>query len=135
MLRRQFMAACFGAALIALSSGASHADKTDWKEPFPVKGKVTVVDFGAPWCAGCPETEQVMKDLQKEYGDKAAFIVINIDEYRGIEDKYLIETMPSQMFYDKTGEPIWIHKGQIDHDTLRERVDILLSGPDEPEKK
>ena len=97
MLRRQFMAACFGAALIALSSGASAADKTDWKEPFPVKGKVTVVDFGAPWCAGCPETEQVMKDLQKEYGDKAAFIVINIDEYRGIEDKYLIETMPSQI--------------------------------------
>lgn len=134
MFRRQFVAAVLGSALIALSAGACAAQK-DWKEPFPVKGKVTVVDFGAPWCAGCPETEKVMKDLQKEYGDKAAFIVINVDEYQGIEDKYLIEMMPSQMFYDKTGEPIWIHKGAIDHDTLRERVNILLEGPDQPEKK
>ena len=39
MLRRQFMAACFGAALIALSSGASAADKTDWKEPFPSRAR------------------------------------------------------------------------------------------------
>ena len=133
MFRRQFVAAVLGSALIALSAGAAAAEQK--KEPFPGAGKVTVVDFGAPWCAGCPETEQVMRDLQKEYGDKVAFVIINVDEYRGIEDKYLIETMPSQMFYDKTGEPIWIHKGQIDHDTLRERVNILLEGPDESEKK
>ena len=95
MFRRQFVAAVLGSALIALSAGAAAAEQK--KEPFPVAGKVTVVDFGAPWCAGCPETEQVMRDLQKEYGDKVAFVIINVDEYRGIEDKYLIETMPSQI--------------------------------------
>lgn len=126
MLRRQIITALLGAAAMALSFGNAQAQ--DWKEPFPVKGKVTVVDFGAEWCASCPEMVKVMKDMQKEYGDRAAFVIIDIDKYKGIEDKYMIETMPSQMFYDAFGEPIWIHQGYIEPAELRERVDILIEG-------
>ena len=71
---------------------------------------------------------QVMKDMQKEYGDRAAFVIIDVDKYQGIEDKYMIETMPSQMFYDAFGEPIWIHKGYISPEEMRERVDLLIEG-------
>lgn len=127
MIRRQFIGALIGAAALALSMGSASA--ADWKEPFPVKGKVTVVDFGAEWCASCPEMAQLMKEMQKEYGERAAFVVIDIDKYPGIDDKYMIETMPTQMFYDAKGEPIWIHKGALDKETLRERVDILIAGP------
>lgn len=116
------------AALSAMPFGAAlAAEAKDKKEPpFPVKGKVTVVDFGAPWCASCPEMEELMKKMQKEYGDRAAFITINIDEWGGIENEWLIEELPSQLFFDRTGEPIWQHKGSIEADKLRERVDILL---------
>lgn len=97
--------------------------------PFPVKDKVTVVDFGAPWCASCPEMEKLMVEMQKEFGDRAAFVTINVDEWQGIEDIYLIDQMPSQIFYDASGEPIWKHVGTVDADTMRERVEILIKGP------
>ena len=67
-------------------------------------------------------------EMQKEYGDRAAFIVINIDEWNGIENDYLIEEMPAQIFYDASGEPIWQHRGPVDAETMRERVNILLKG-------
>lgn len=57
-----------------------------------------------------------------------AFIVINIDEWNGIENDYLIEEMPAQIFYDASGEPIWQHRGPVDAETMRERVNILLKG-------
>lgn len=101
----------------------------DTEVPFPVKGKVTVVDFGAPWCASCPEMEKRMVEMQKEFGDRAVFMTINVDEWQGIEDVYLIDQMPSQIFYDASGEPIWKHVGEVDADTLRERVEILIAGP------
>lgn len=140
MFRRQLIAAAGCAAALSLGlSGAAFAE--DWVEPFPVKGKPTIVDFGAEWCASCPEMAQLMNAMQKEYGEKVAFITIDIDKYRGIENKYLIEEMPSQIFYDHTGEPVWFHRGGVDADALRERADILLEaqqrakegkGPDEP---
>lgn len=110
-------------------AAAEKAPRRDLKDvPFPVKGKVTIVDFGASWCASCPEMAGLMKQMQKEYGDKAAFITIDIDEWQGIEDVYLIDEMPAQIFYDRKGEPIWKHVGPVDADTMRERVNILLEG-------
>ncbi len=78
---------------------------------------------------------EIFSELQEEYGDKAAFVVIDIDKYQGIEDKYLIEQMPSQMFFDASGEPIWIHCGALDKDQLRECVEILRSGSNQSAEK
>ena len=116
-----------GVQTCALPISPKKKDK-DKDLPFPVKGKVTVVDFGAPWCASCPEMAKLMEEMHKEYGDRAAFIVINIDEWNGIENDYLIEEMPAQIFYDASGEPIWQHRGPVDAETMRERVNILLKG-------
>ena len=71
--------------------------------------------------------EALMKKLQKDYGDRAAFVTVDIDKYPGIDDKYLITSMPTQMFYDVHGEPIWVHTGSLDEATLRERADILIN--------
>lgn len=113
-------------ALLFLGSFLCCAYAQEKPEPFPVQGKVTVVDFGASWCAGCPEMSQRMSDMQKEFGQRAAFVVIDIDEFPGIEKKYLIERMPHQRFYDASGEPIWAHNGDIEVEELRDRVNFLI---------
>ena len=82
MLRRQILT--LAASALALGSLAFGVQAEELKDPFPVKGKVTVADFGAKWCAGCPEMEKIMIELQKEYGDRAAFVVVDIDKYQGI---------------------------------------------------
>ena len=119
---------------VALANAPATAPKTDatkvtqpaqQKEPFPVKGKVTVVDFGASWCASCPEMAKLFKTLDKKYGKIAAFVTIDIDDYDEIEKKYLIETLPTQIFYDKTGEPIWEHHGSATEEQIMQRVDVL----------
>ena len=55
-------------------------------------------------------------------------VTIDIDKWRGIEDVFLIDQMPAQIFYDAKGEPIWKHTGSVDADTMRERVNILIEG-------
>lgn len=120
MKRRQLLALFSAATLLS----SAHAEEKP--EPFPIPGKVTVVDFGASWCAGCPEMAQRMRKMQKEFGDRAAFVVVDIDDFPGIEKKYLIERMPHQRFYDASGEPIWAHNGDIDADELRDRVNFLI---------
>lgn len=123
MKRRQLIAGASAAALLTSTAVMAAPEKP---EPFPIKGKVTVVDFGASWCAGCPEMAQRMKEMQQEYGDRAAFVVVDIDDYPGIENKYLIDRMPHQRFYDAFGEPAWAHNGDISKEDLRDRVDFLI---------
>lgn len=128
MLRRTMVKMmALASTMGALAFGSVQAE--EMKVPFPVKGKVTVADFGADWCAGCPEMFALMDEMQKEYGDRAAFVKVDIDKYQGIENTWLIEQLPSQIFFDAAGEPIWIHVGSIDKETLRERVEILIAGP------
>ena len=116
MKRRQLIAGVSAAALLTSTAVMAATEKP---EPFPLQGKVTVVGFGASWCAGCPEMAQRMKEMQQEYGDRAAFVVVDIDDYPGIEDKYLIDRMPHQRFYDAFGEPAWAHNGDISKEDPR----------------
>lgn len=134
MFRRKLLGAFVCAAGLLSVATASQA-VVPREEPFPVKDKVTVVDFGASWCATCPESVALMKKMQKVYGDKVAFVVIDIDEYPDIDVKYMVESMPQQLFYDMHGEPIWQHNGNITEEALRERVDILLKHAEEDKAK
>ncbi len=102
-----------------------------WTDPFPVKGKVTVAEFGAKWCAGCPEMEAIFNKVKAYYGDRVAMVYVDIDQYPGIEDKYLVAQLPGQRFFDIHGEPIWHHNGALTEEELKERIEILLKRAEE----
>lgn len=134
MKRRDMLKAGLVAGAALSTSGRLLAKAYNWEDPFPVKGKVTVAEFGAKWCAGCPEMEVIFNKVKDYYGDRVAMVYVDMDKYQGIEEKYLIDRMPSQRFFDVHGEPIWHHNGSLSEEELKERIEILLKHAEEDRK-
>jgi len=77
----------------------------------PVPGKVTMVDIGAKKCIPCKMMAPIMEELEKEYEDKAAIVFIDVWENPGAGDKYGIQLIPTQIFYDADGKEMSRHEG------------------------
>ena len=78
--------------------------------------------------------EKIFNKVKGYYGDRVAMVYVDLDIYKGIEDKYLIDQMPAQRFFDIHGEPIWHHNGALSEEELKERIEILLNAAEEDRK-
>jgi len=77
----------------------------------PVPGMVTMVDIGAKKCIPCKMMAPIMEELEKEYKDKAAIVFIDVWENPGAGNKYGIQLIPTQIFYDANGKETYRHEG------------------------
>jgi thioredoxin 1 len=85
-----------------------------WAEPgmeVPVKGMVTLVDLGANACIPCRMMAPIMTKLEKDYQGKAAIIFIDVWKDKGPADRFGIQAIPTQIFFDKTGKEVLRHLG------------------------
>jgi thiol-disulfide isomerase/thioredoxin len=140
-------------AKAALKVGDSAPDfakfKLDGKLPDSLKGKIIVVDFWASWCLPCAESFPVMDELQKQYGDRVAFIAVNVDEkaadmqaflkkhtvtfaiVRDAEQKLVgavePETMPTSFIIDKGGKVRFLHNGFRGNETRKQYISEIES--------
>ncbi len=99
-----------GCIVLAASAG-SFAAGTEGVPEAPVPGKVTMVDIGAKKCIPCKMMAPIMEELEKEYKDKAAIVFIDVWENPGAGDKYGIQLIPTQIFYDAQGKEMSRHEG------------------------
>lgn len=69
------------------------------------RGRPTLIQFGANACSACREMKPVLEALQREHG--ARFTVMNVDliahKHRGYLQRFRIQLMPTQVFFDATG--------------------------------
>jgi thioredoxin 1 len=77
----------------------------------PVKGMVTMVDFGAPFCAPCKAMAPFLEKLEKEYKGRAAIVVLDVGKAPKVCERYGITELPTQIFYNNEGKEILRHKG------------------------
>jgi thioredoxin 1 len=77
----------------------------------PVKGMVTMVDFGAPFCAPCKAMAPFLEKLEKEYKGRAAIVVLDVGKAPKVCERYGITEFPTQIFYNKEGKEILRNKG------------------------
>lgn len=68
-------------------------------ESFIKAHDVVVVDFWAPWCQPCKVVTPIVEGLAKEYGDRAAFAKVNVDENQAAAMKYQIMGVPALLFF------------------------------------
>jgi thioredoxin 1 len=92
----------------------------------PVNNMVTVVDLGAKFCVPCRMMAPILAELEEEYQGRAAVIFIDIREKKGIAKEFNVSTIPTQIFYDKSGQEVWRHVGFLDKETIKEKLDALL---------
>ena len=68
-----------------------------------IQSGVVMVDFWAPWCAPCRMIAPVLEELQKEVGEKAKILKLNVDENPQTAQEYGITSIPTLLIF-KDGE-------------------------------
>jgi thioredoxin 1 len=102
------MLGCIVFAVLLLLSCPSLAAQ---QQEIPVKNMVTMVDLGAGKCIPCKMMAPILDKLQKEYAGRAAIVFIDVWEDRSQSQKFGISSIPTQIFYDKSGKEIYRHEG------------------------
>lgn len=84
----------------------------------PVKGRVTMIDLGAKKCIPCKMMAPILEKMEKKYAGKAAIVFIDVWEHREQVDRFGIQAIPTQIFYDAAGKERFRHVGFMPEDDI-----------------
>ena len=84
----------------------------------PVKGLVTMVDFGAPFCAPCKAMAPFLEKLEKEYKGRAAIVVLDVGKSPELCERFEVLELPTQVFYNKQGKEVFRHTGFMKEEAI-----------------
>jgi thioredoxin 1 len=74
-------------------------------------GRPVLADFGRGSCIPCKMMQPILEELQKEYQDRAEILVLDVGEYPVLTRRYSIRTIPTQIFFDASGQQVKRHEG------------------------
>ena len=72
--------------------------------------KAVIVDFWAEWCGPCHAVSPVLDRIAEERSDELKVVKVNIDEERGLAERYGIASIPTMILF-KDGEPSQVAVG------------------------
>ncbi len=72
--------------------------------------KITLVDFGAEWCAPCKAMEPVIASLQKNNPGKFSLVKVDGGNDQDIVQKYAVTALPVFIIF-KDGKEVWRKDG------------------------
>lgn len=114
-------------AVLFVTSHALAAQPAD----IPVKNMVTMVDLGAGKCIPCKMMAPILAKLQKDYAGRAAIVFIDVWEDGSQAERFGISSIPTQVFFDKSGKEVYRHQGFL----AEEGIIAKLKEMGVPEKK
>ena len=88
----------------------------------PVKGMVTMVDLGAASCIPCKMMAPILDKLEKRYQGKAAVVFIDLRYNREAVQRFEVQAIPTQIFFDKNGREISRHIGFMGEEAIIARL-------------
>ena len=94
-----------------------------------LSGKPTLLDFGSKGCIPCDKLAPILKRMEKKYAGKANVVFIEVRQYPFLAKRYLIQSIPVQVFYDAAGREVSRHSGFWPQKELEKRLDKLLAAP------
>lgn len=74
-----------------------------------VEGKITVVDFWAPWCGYCKRIAPSVDQIAEEYQNILKVGKLNIDDEPELAEKFDVMTIPTLIAFQNgkaAGEPL-----------------------------
>ena len=72
--------------------------------------KAVLVDFWAEWCGPCHAVAPVLDRIVEERGGEVKLVKVNIDEERGLAEKYGIASIPTMILF-RDGQPAQVAVG------------------------
>ena len=77
-------------------------------------GKPTVIDLGARSCIPCKKMAPILESLSAEYRNRASVLFIDVHENESAAEKFRIQMIPTQIFFDAKGKEVKRHIGFMD---------------------
>lgn len=92
-------------------------------------GKPTVIDFWAPWCSNCKVAAPTLQAVEKQYGDKVNFIMVNGDDGRNLPliQLFGVDAIPHLALLSDEGDVETALIGPMSRNVLRADLDALLT--------
>jgi len=84
----------------------------------PAPDVVTMVDLGARKCIPCKMMAPIIEELQREYAGRASIVFIDVWEHHEQVERFGIQAIPTQIFYDKSGKEAERHVGFMDKKSI-----------------
>lgn len=75
-------------------------------------GKVTFVDFYAPWCAPCKRMVPALDSMRTQMGNRVKILTINADDNLSLMKAYKFNTLPYIMVF-KNGKRVETFSGEM----------------------
>ncbi|CAM9449017.1 unnamed protein product [Chrysoparadoxa australica] len=92
-------------------------------------GKPTVIDFYADWCENCRAMAPVMSSLEKAYGEKINFVVVDGDSEVNypLVDAFRVDGIPHLAMVTKRGEVETALVGVVPQKVVEDDIKALIA--------
>ena len=77
-----------------------------------------LLDLGATKCIPCKMMVPVLDELTKEYKDKLKVEFIDVWKDQSAAQKYKVQSIPTQIFFDAKGKEVYRHVGYFPKDDI-----------------
>ncbi|HEY6871658.1 MAG TPA: thioredoxin family protein [Geobacteraceae bacterium] len=77
-------------------------------------GKPTVIDLGARTCIPCKKMAPILESLSGQYRGKASVLFIDVHADPDAAEKFHVQMIPTQVFFNAHGDEIKRHIGFMD---------------------
>jgi thioredoxin 1 len=77
-----------------------------------------LLDLGATKCIPCKMMVSVLDELSKEYKGKLKVEFIDVWKHQSAAQKYKVQTIPTQIFFDAKGKEVYRHVGYFPKDGI-----------------
>ncbi|MBI5656216.1 MAG: thioredoxin family protein [Geobacter sp.] len=87
-------------------------------------GKPTVIDLGARTCIPCKKMAPILESLAGEYRGRASILFIDVHEDQAAAQKFRVQMIPTQIFFDAQGKEIKRHMGFLDREAIVKELKV-----------
>jgi len=77
-----------------------------------------LVELGADKCIPCKMMAPILEELRREYAGRLQVDFFDVWKNPGIAQEYRIQSIPTQIFYDASGQELFRHQGYISKDDI-----------------
>ncbi|MBU0464008.1 MAG: thioredoxin family protein [Proteobacteria bacterium] len=88
-------------------------------------GKVTMVEFGATGCIPCDMMQPILDSLKKKFPDVLNIEFVHVREEQILAGRFGIQSIPVQVFFDKTGREVFRHIGFFAEKEVLKQLDKM----------
>jgi thioredoxin 1 len=104
-----------------MSAFAKDVTDTNFEKDVLGSEKPVLVDFWAEWCGPCRMIAPSVEAVAEEYGEKAGFFKMNVDENMNVPQRYGIRGIPTLILF-KGGQEQERIVGAVSRDAISKVV-------------